>query len=266
MQNVEINPYTLSNQTLANTADTISACNPVLPASNAWPESSIACTDVVDIATGADLPFVDSIANLCIVSAIIILFLFAFSRIMEGIFAIASSVFNAKKLLAIERQANLYGSRNVLLVFSLIVSVFIFINDSLTKNLIENNYPLGIRFLLVFIVIILYFTARYIVFKVMDWVNRKPVFKYINRFYYTHAILSILLLTLGFLFLMIFPNIPVVYIRSYTIGIASFTLLLYFTRGYQLIISNGFSHFFWILYLCTLEILPSIAILHLILS
>ncbi|MBQ8035265.1 MAG: DUF4271 domain-containing protein [Bacteroidales bacterium] len=33
-----------------------------------------------------------------------------------------------------------------------------------------------------------------------------------------------------------------------------------------MIISNGFSQFFWILYLCTLEILPLVVLGHVILS
>lgn len=266
MQNVEINPDSLSNTTLISTADTLSANSSVLPASNAWPGSHLAIYDVIDHSVENGIPFIDDIANLCITAIIIILFLFAFSRILEGIYAVALSVFNAKRLMAIERQTNLYGSRNILLLFSIIVSVFIFINNSTTKQLLDNNYVLGIRFLAALGIITAYFIIRYTSFKILDWVNSCSVFKYVNRFYYTHASLGILLIAPMFLISIAVPQIPSGYIIWYVTGVVILTLLLYFTRGYQIIISNGFSHFFWILYLCTLEILPSIAILHIILS
>ncbi len=266
MQNVEINPDSLLNTSLPHAADTLSASTSVLPAQNAWPESYIAIDNIIEHSAGNSMPFIDNIANLCISAVIIILFLFAFSRILEGIYAVALSVFNAKRLLAIERQANLFGSRNILLLFSIIVSVFIFINYNNTKILLNDNYPLGVRFLTILTLILLYFGIRYTTFKILDWVNRKRVFKYVNRFYYTHAILGVLLISSGFVFNIIVPAIPQIWISTYIICVVSLTLILYFIRGYQIIISNGFSHFFWILYLCTLEILPSIAILHLILS
>ncbi len=267
MQNVEINPDSLSNQTqIINAVDTLSANSSVLPASNAWPDSRIAIYDVINHSVENDIPFIDNIANLCITAVIIILFLFAFSRILEGIYAVALSVFNAKRLMAIERQANLFGSRNILLIFSIIISVFIFVNYNNTKALLDNDYTLGFRFLTILAAITIYFVVRYVTFKSLDWVNRKSVFKYLNRFYYTHAILGVLLISLGFIANIIVPAIPPIWVSAYIISVISITLILYFIRGYQLIISNGFSHFFWILYLCTLEILPSIAILHLTLS
>ncbi len=266
MQNAAIDLFNTARGTIGYIADKTSANGNILPVEKAWPESYLAIDEIIDKTGSLGMPFIDTIANLAIVSVILALFLFAFTRILEGIYAVSVAAFNSKMLLDIERQANLYTSRNILLVFSLIISVFIFLNYKVTRDLIDNDYALGIKFIVILLAVACYFLIRYILFKAMDWVNRKSVFKYLNRFYYTHAILGILLLLFGFIISIILPTIPQNHILFYIIGVFIITLLLYFIRGYQIIISNGFSHFFWILYLCTLEILPAIVILHLILS
>ncbi|MEG2849274.1 MAG: DUF4271 domain-containing protein, partial [Bacteroidales bacterium] len=62
----------------------------------------------------------------------------------------------------------------------------------------------------------------------------------------------------------IFNDFEFIYTSLYVSVSLFIPFLLYFIRGYQLIIANGFSKFFYISYLCTLEILPLIILAHLI--
>lgn len=236
------------------------------PANEAWPESYIAFDNMAADRAIEVLPLADTISNVCIVAGIIAMFLFAFGRIAEGLYAVAVSVFDYKRLVSIERQANLYTSRNALLVFSIVVSSFIFANYNEHYPLLDNDFNIGINFLLCLASVAGYFMLRYFLFRIFGWTNRNSIFKYLNRFYYTHAIMGIVLSTLVFLAYMIFPAIAPGIIIASIMAMVSITLFTYFIRGYQIIISNGFSHFFWILYLCTLEILPLLVIGHIILS
>lgn len=236
------------------------------PITEAWPESRIAFNDTAADRVIEVLSLADTLSNVYIVIGLITLFLFTFGRIAEGLHAVAISIFDYKRLLSIERQANLYTSRNTLLLFSVIVSSFIFANYNSHSSLLNNNFSIGINFLFCLAFIAGYFTLRYVFFRILGWTNCCSIFKYLNRLYYTYAIMGIVLIILVFLVYMIFPSIPVSGIVTCIAAMAAVTLCAYFIRGYQIIISNGFSLFFWILYLCTLEILPLLVIWHIILS
>ncbi len=236
------------------------------PITEAWPESRIAFNDMAADRAIEVLSLADTVSNVCIVIGLIALFLFAFGRIADGLYAVAVSIFDYKRLLSIEHQANLYISRNTLLLFSIIVSSFIFANYNSHSSLLDNHFSIGINFLLCLASVAVYFTLRYALFRILGWTNRCSIFKYLNRLYYTYSIMGIVLITLIFLVYMVFPSIPASGIIACIATVAAVTLCAYFIRGYQIIISNGFSHFFWILYLCTLEILPLLVIGHIILS
>ncbi len=259
--------------TLSTTADTLlgrqttaAAEIITMPADSAWPGSYIAINEISGDLHISTLSFVDNVANLAIVAAIILLFLFGFNRIAEGIFTLAESVFSFKKMIKIEQETNLQVSRNTLLLFCLVIAAFIFANYNDSHPILSNSYSVGVNFIFALSAASVYLLFRYIAFSLLNYTNRRRFFKYINRFYYSHAIMAITLSVLGFCVSIIFSGIPFRHIALYIIWVTSISLVIYFIRGYQIIISNGFSHFFWILYLCTLEILPLVIILHLILS
>lgn len=237
-----------------------------LPIRQAWPESYVAVNEISGMSGTTLLSFTDSITNMVIVLGMILFFLFSFNRIAKGSYAVLASVFNYKRLLVIESEPNLQVSRNTLFLFSLIISAFIFANYNAIRPILENDYPTGIIFIFAMAAILLYFLFRRIAFTILNWVNQKSCFKYLDRFFYTYAILSFFLSLFVFFVSVIFPEIPFHYIALYMCILAFLPIFIYFIRGYQLIISNGFSLFFWILYLCTLEILPLLIIAYLILS
>ena len=235
-------------------------------AHTAWPESYLAMDEVVDMGSTLHVSFLDNISNFIIVFVILTLFTVAFMRIAEGLITSAISIFNYKRLLNIEQQNHLQNSRNTTLVFLLLISAFIFANFNAIHPVLENPYFTGANFILAFGSMMLYLALRLMVAGITDWVNKHTIFRLLNKFYNTYLINSISLSIAGFLAFIIFENITFKHIAFYIAGCFIISNLLYYLRCYKIIISNGFSHFFLILYLCTLEILPQVVLAHLILS
>ncbi|MBP3344011.1 MAG: DUF4271 domain-containing protein [Bacteroidales bacterium] len=231
-----------------------------------WPESYIALGGAASGVGGSVLSFADTVANMVVVVAIIAFFLLAFVRIAGGLQCALMGLFNYKNLLKIEVEANLYNNRNTSLLFLTVVFAFLFANINFEYNLVGDNLPVRMTFIYTLLLFASYFLFRYVVCFLLNWVNGRTFFKYLARVYYTHAILGMLLITVGFVLYMIFPEIGADILKYYSVTALAAVLLIYFVRGNQIIISNGFSQFFWILYLCTLEILPLVVLGHVILS
>lgn len=231
-----------------------------------WPES-YNVLETVSAGTGdVVLSFTDTVTNFGIVGLIIGFFLFAFARIADGFEVVVVSMFNYKELVKIEGQTNLFMSRNILLAFSLLVLSFIFANSGISHYLGGHKYPVGITFAISLAIFLGYFISRQIAFRMLDWVNRCSFFKHISRLYYTHLTLAAIFSIVGLVLYTLFPYMGPSLLRYYLIPVLSLILAVYFLRCYKIIISNGFSNFFWILYLCTLEILPLVVLGHVILS
>lgn len=231
-----------------------------------WQESYIAINEVMEKGSQANVSFLDNLSNFIIVIIILSLFTVTFMRIAEGLIWSFLSIFNFKRLLSIEQQGHLQYSRNITLLFLLLIGAFIFAISNDAHPVLENNFFTGVNFLLAFGTIMLYLVIRVFVATTLDWVNKSSFFKVLNKLYYTYSIIAICLTIAGFLAYTIFEGVPFRHIVNYIIGALLVTNVLYYLRCYKIIISNGFSHFFLILYLCTLEILPQVVLAYLILS
>ncbi len=157
-------------------------------------------------------------------------------------------------------------SRNILLMFSLLVLAFIFSNSDLPFYITGRKIPVGVTFGFTMISFIGYFLARQIFMVVLDWVNRSSTFKHISRIYYTHLTAAAVFSMIGLVLYMLFPHMGRGLLAYYLYPLLTLIFGLYFIRCNKIIISNGFSHFFWILYLCSLEILPLVVLGHVTLS
>lgn len=233
---------------------------------NIWPESYNVLETMTSGTGDVILSFTDTVANFGIVGLIIGFFLFAFSRIADGLEIVMVSLFNYKEMMKIEGQTNLFMSRNILLMFSLLVLAFMFANSGLLYYMNGHKFPVGVTFLLTLAIFIIYFVARQIALSILNWVNRRKFFKYISRIFYTHLTAAAVFSIIGLVFYMIFPHMGRPLLIYYMYPLLSLIAVLYFIRCNKIIISNGFSNFFWILYLCTLEILPLVVLGHVILS
>lgn len=229
-----------------------------------WPQSYIALTEVESFSRPPAPAFIDSIANFGLILAIALFFLFAYNRIIDGLYYVLTSFMSLKKMLIIENQSNTKTSRNTLLLFSIICSSFIVVNYNVENRFIENDYPIIINFLLVLFVAGGYFLFRRVACSLLAWVNSNGIFITVDQIYYSYSVLWILLSIVWFILYIVFPNLDLPQTAFYIIISVLLFFGLYVIRGYQLIIANGFSHFFYILYLCTLEILPVLILVHLI--
>lgn len=231
-----------------------------------WPESVVVLDESASGAGELLLSFSDTLINLGVVITIITFFLISFARIADGIATVVTSVFSYKDLMKMEEQTNLYTNRNILLIFSLLVFAFMFSNSGIVSDYMGEEFSAGAAFIITVLLFLFYFLFRNLSFFVLNWVNRCKLFKYLSRVYYTHIALGLVLSAAGLLVYMLFPGIGRSFLACYFAVSLSAVIVMYFVRGNQIIISNGFSHFFWILYLCTLEILPLVVIGHVMFS
>lgn len=231
-----------------------------------WPESYNVLETITSGTGDVVLSFTDTVTNFGIVGLIIGFFLFAFGRIADGLEIVIFSLFNYKELIKIEGQTNLFMSRNILLMFSLLVLAFMFSNSGLLYYMNGHKLPVGVTFVLTLAIFAAYFLVRQIAFSILGWVNRRPLFKEISRIYYTHLTAAAVFSIVGLALYMIFPHTGKALLSYYLYPLLSLIFVIYFMRCYKIIISNGFSNFFWILYLCTLEILPLVVLGHVTLS
>ena len=233
----------------------------------AWPES-YTLPPPAGLPPGAKaVPSVtDSIADVVILILILVFFILAYKRILEGIYYTAGAVFNLKKLLIIENQSNTKESRDTLLLFSFLIAAFVFSDYNARYHFLENHFPVYLNFILILLSLGGYILFKQISFALLGWVNRSSVFKTLHKIGYTYTIWGFLTGMAGFLVIIIYPQIHFGSVGIYMAACALTAFFLYFIRGYQLIIANQFSHFFWILYLCTLEILPVLLTAYIVFS
>lgn len=96
--------------------------------------------------------------------------------------------------------------------------------------------------------------------------NQKKLFDYLYRTFMSYIIIFVLLSILIVFVFSIFPEI-LINIKIYIFIIVTLIcVLLYLKSITQLIFSFRFSHFFFFLYLCALELLPILLIIKLILK
>lgn len=215
-----------------------------------WKESHVAVQQILatEPAEGV-VSVLDSYAIPATATLILLFFLLMFPMLANGLFSTAASLFNTKRLLLVEESSSMKSNREILLLFWILVLSFI-AAGTLT------------RFLLYAACIMLFLLLRRGCLAILGWVNKTSVFKTIDGFY--HSYFSIWGATV-FLAAIINVAIPSLGLQNMAVFVGSTAILAlagFIISGYQLIISNGFSLSFWILYLCTLEILPLIIFMH----
>lgn len=197
---------------------------------------------------------------------LILLFLF-FREILFTVPNIIRNTFNLKGQKALEERLSSVNQRDITaLMGALFLTLFIVITF---ENYFEEST--GIQsFLLIpasFGVIIGYWVFKSLMLRFAGWLSKaKQPFLLIGKLGYNHLILAAI------------ATIPVILIPIFTTEFNEALLLkmliycylalfvLYFIRVYQILISYHFSHFFYILYLCTVEILPIALFINFLLS
>ena len=237
---------------------------PEIPVQELWKESYIAIGELeypVGSTIAAD-PYKD-IANFIIILALVTYLVFAHRRIMAGLANAFSSIFSSKKLVSIEKQYNLQVCRNTLFMFLTMCSSFVFANIAYATKIIGHSYTVPVKFVGILVFILLFFAARNIASRFMAWVNNKSVFKLAGSVGQTFCCIWHIAVLCCFFVIKTIPSAPMGTMRYCIIYSTLVVFIPYFYALYKIFIPKGVSHFSYILYLCTLEILPVAVLLYL---
>lgn len=214
-----------------------------------WKESHIALQSVItEWPPEADYP----VSVPIIASVLLLALLYGFPILTSGFVSAAGALFREKKLSLIEHSFGQKKNREITLLFIIALCSFVYSNGQ--------TLPF-FRFL---IGILLFLFIRSCLFLLLDWIGKSQAFKELNGYFQNYFIILCTVSLIGSLLCFLLPELDTKWV-TYTVEALSAAILTgFFINGYQLIVSNGFSHSFWILYLCTLEILPIIVFMHLI--
>ena len=233
------------------------------PVQQLWKESYIALSEIeAPVGIILDDPWRD-IANFIIIMALILFLIIAHRRILEGLRIIGHGVISQKKLLDIEKQSNLQVCRNTLFAFLTLCCSFVFANIAHATKIIGSSYTVPIKFIGIAFVIFIFFILRRGALRFLAWLNKNSIFKLIDKISLTYTCIWYIAILCCFFVIKSIPSVPMGTMRYCLIYSLLSILALYFLQLYIIFIQKGFSHFFYILYLCTLEILPVIMLLHL---
>ena len=237
---------------------------PGIPVQELWKESYIAIGELespVGSMIAAD-PYRDS-ANFIIIIVLVTYLVFAHRRIVAGLVNVFSAAFSSKRLVSIEKQYNLQVCRNTLFMFLTMCTSFVFANIAYATKIIGHSYTVPVKFVGILAFILLFFAARNVVSRFLAWVNNQSVFKLAGAIGYTFSCIWYTLVLCCFFVIKAIPSAPMGTMRYCIIYSLLAVFIPYFFAIYKIFIHKGVSHFSYILYLCSLEILPVAVLLYL---
>ena len=149
---------------------------------------------------------------------------------------------------------------NIFLLFGIILFSYVFARYTYHNNITLlglQNAGITLRFCIIAPIIPLYLIIKRLSFQLLAWVNREHSFNFLFGINIVCIAFSIFLILCYILIAgIIVPHTSPEVAKTCIIFSFALGLILFIVRGYKLIISRGFSHSFWFLYLCTLEFLP----------
>lgn len=234
----------------------------IIPIGELWRESYVA---IHTIESAANL-FIDDpykeISNFIIIIALAIFGIFAFRRVLDGVKYVFSAVINRKMLFTIENQSNIQVCRNTLFLYTSLCVSFVLSNITYATRMIGDEYSVPIKFIGIFIALIIYFGLRRWALKLMGWVNNSSIFKMVEKITYTYVSIWYILILCAFFVIKGIPSLLMGNMRYCLFFSALAVFIPFYFTLFRIFVSKGFSHFFIFLYLCTLEILPMALLLY----
>lgn len=234
----------------------------IAPIQEFWRESYVAIQEIESAAPVLAADSYKEISNFVITLVLIIFLIFAHRRLIDGVKYVFSAIINQKLLFTIENQSNIQVCRNTLFLFLTLCTSFVFANISQTLNMPWGGYPVHIKFIGILIFILLYFAFRRFALQLLTWVNESSIFKVVDKITYTYVSVWYILILSAFIVIKHIPSMLMGNMYYCLIFSMLSVIALFIASLYKIFISKGFSHFFIILYLCTLEILPMALLLY----
>ena len=238
---------------------------PAYPANSLWGSSTLSKTKPPK----GSIPVTNS--SEFFVSGVILAFfilLIIFSReILITIPNIFKTIFSFKNHQRLEQKLSISNQRNITATLSALY--FPVILTLVLGEFIDNS--VGIPGYLIFAGITALFLAYWIfktiTLRFLGWVTKfNQPFNLIGKMGYNHLIISVIFSFPALIISLFFPDIKEIILISLLTVCVLFLYLIYLIRTYQAIISYRFSHFFYILYLCIIELLPLALLTNFLLS
>ena len=224
----------------------------------AWPESEHLLYSFTKAT--ADYSPIDTIFTLAITILLILLIILYHQRIINAAAGLAATPFNQRYLLNFRRDIVSRTNLNIFLLFGIILFSYVFARYTYHNNITLlglQNAGITLRFCIIAPIIPLYLIIKRLSFQLLAWVNRERSFNFLFGINIVCIAFSIFLILCYILIAgIIVPHTSPEVAKTCIIFSFALGLILFIVRGYKLIISRGFSHSFWFLYLCTLEFLP----------
>ena len=201
-----------------------------------------------------------------IIFFLLLLFLF-FREVKNTIPLVIKGFFDLKVQLGIEERLSSANQRNITALISILMISLIY--ASVFGDAFYLNTGLGEHILMLLTVIstMVFWILKSIINKFAGWITKsRQAFVLVGKIGYNHFIIAAILTTPLFLIPYIYSGIDLNILFKYLIICYIVIFIIYLLRVRQIIISYHFSHFFYILYLCSAEILPPALLINFILS
>lgn len=197
---------------------------------------------------------------------LLLLFLF-FREVKNTIPLVIKGFFDLKVQLGIEERLSSANQRNITALISILMISLIY--ASVFGDAFYLNTGLGEHILMLLTVIstMVFWILKSIINKFAGWITKsRQAFVLVGKIGYNHFIIAAILTTPLFLIPYTDSVIDQIVLVKYLIVCYIAIFIIYLMRVRQIIISYHFSHFFYILYLCSVEILPPALLINFILS
>lgn len=160
---------------------------------------------------------------------------------------------------AVEMLGNTYVVDSVRIVFMLLIPFY-----ALALVLCRVS---AVGYLWTLVALVGLWLFRKLVFLLLGWLtSRAAGFRALERVGYALGVLMMLCAMPAVLLAWLVPATPEWLLKGWLAVLAVVAFLLYFRRGLSMISQTGFSVFFWVLYLCGLELLPICVVVNLLLN
>lgn len=193
--------------------------------------------------------------RLALLLLIFLFFVLFTQKITEGVSRSFTSFLDLMKLLRIDRELLLKVNRNYALAMVVPLAAFLY---SYHTPLLE-NLPGGDGVFLYLIICFgtgIYLLIRGAFLTLLDYLHKSTCFKTVNRFFRNYLIVSFTLASCISVLTFFIPSISdSVIIHSLSVCFAV-PYIIYLYMATRHIFENNFSLFFYILYICALEIVP----------
>jgi hypothetical protein len=199
--------------------------------------------------------------------AFFILVLICSKEIINVYPSVIKAFFKLKNHIRLEERLAISNQRDI--VTAVVVLYYPLLISLMFGDMIGSVYKIPPRIYLLISIAIL--TALWIVrkgmFCMLSWLTKdKNTFRFIEKISFNYLIVSVIFTFPAAFITFFWPDIPDLIILKILLYCCLFVFFIYLTKGFQIIISHRFSLFFYILYLCALELLPIALIANLILS